>query len=255
MFYSFDMLKGIDKSHDHIYVLYYGSLVNKTNPEMKTIEAKRIIDSKPQMIIVQPYFSSGDLNLTPEITSEFNNLKIKTIAYVPTKYMARDIRDVIAQVDKLFNSLSIDGVLIDEVSNIRTDDEFRYYSSIYTHIKGSFGPNKIVILNPGNHWVSEKIMKISDILDLEESWTTFSNESLWKSKYSPDRFMAISSNEYCTDTASGHSLHCINDLKDAITATVEAWKGGIGYHFSTTKYTEIPTWFESYLDQVKNIQQ
>jgi hypothetical protein len=98
-------------------------------------------------------------------------------------------------------------------------------------------------------------MKISDILDLEESWATFSNESLWKSKYSPDRFMAISSNEYCTDTASGHSLHCINDLKDAITATVEAWKGGIGYHFSTTKYTEIPTWFESYLDQVKNIQQ
>jgi hypothetical protein len=62
----------------------------------------------------------------------------------------------------------------------------------------------------------------------------------WFSKYPPERFMGISSNDIAG--VMGYGV----EEETAIRDTVEAWQSGIGYHFSTDAYTRLPSWFEEY---------
>ena len=53
--------------------------------------------------------------------------------------------------------------------------------------------------------------------------------------------MGVSSNEYCTG--------CVNGSNAAKTA--EAWEAGIGYHFATDMYIDLPEWFDGYASQIR----
>ena len=108
-------------------------------------------------------------------------------------------------------------------------------------------------MNPGSIEISEKIMQISDILDLEENWID-SNSIAWKSAYTSDRFMGISSNEYCKEHYFQKEF-CLNNVDDAVNATTKASNEGIGYFFATDRYTELPNWFEQYILQITEINQ
>ncbi len=246
----FNNLMKVNKMH--FFVVYYGSLINEDNPSIKTDEAQKIIQAKPEILILDKYFSNGALNLTPELNDEFHDAKIKIVTYVSTNNTGKKLDDVIKEIDKQFSNSKIDGVFIDEVSNISKDSDFNYYSRIYMHIKASFGSDKIVIMNPGQS-VSERIMKISDIVSFEENWI-YSKNLTWKLYYPSDRFMGISSDEYCNSQNHFYKEFCINNAADATNATITAWNSGIGYHFATQKYIEIPDWFNNYvsgLNQVK----
>ncbi len=96
-------------------------------------------------------------------------------------------------------------------------------------------------MNPGHYQVTERVMQVSDIVSLEEEWT-YHGQMPWIEKYPPSRFMGVSSNEYCGD--------CISE-SNALSRTTEAWDAGIGYHFSTDKYIDLPAWFNGYALQVK----
>jgi hypothetical protein len=150
---------------------------------------------------------------------------------------------VTAEIDSYLSQS--DGIFVDEVTNIETDAEFSYYSAIYQHVKenqdgGDGNDDKLVIMNPGHYKVSEEIMKISDIVSLEEEWV-YHNSIPWKTQYAPSRFMGVSSNEYCQ--------LCVSE-DNAAQKTEDAWDAGIGYHFSTDRYIDLPTWFGSYMSKV-----
>jgi hypothetical protein len=161
------------------------------------------------------------------------------LTYIWTDYGARDINAVKADIDRQMAS-GVDGIFVDEVTNIETDAEHAYYAEIHRHVK-SYGHDRLVVMNPGHYKVSERVMLVSDIVSLEEEWV-YHGQIQWMDKYPSSRFMGVSSNEYCAG--------CISE-SNAAAKTIEAWDAGIGYHYATDKYIDLPAWFDSYASQVQ----
>ena len=224
-------------SVQNFYVIYYGHLVNRDGEIAD--QTYQIITAKPKLVITPYSFPDGQPNLTQKVLKQFHDAGIKVLTYTWTKYGSRNIEEVKTDIARQLGA-GADGILVDEVTNIETDSEYSYYSAIYNYIK-SFNSDKVVVMNPGHYKVTERIMEISDIVSLEEEWT-YHDQIPWKDKYAPTRFMGVSSNEYCNQ--------CIT-ATNAINKTLDAWSSGIGYHFSTDKYIDLPSWFNSYALQVK----
>lgn len=222
---------------ENMYVIYYGHLVD--NDGEMTEQASNIMAARPALVIVPYSFPDGEVNLTPALHEEFRDAGIKVFTYTWTNYGARDINAVKADIDTQMTS-DVDGIFVDEVTNIKTDAEHNYYAEIYKHVK-SYGQDKLIIMNPGHYQVTERVMQISDIVSLEEEWT-YHEQIKWMDRYPASRFMGVSSNEYCTG--------CVSE-SNAANKTAEAWDAGVGYHFSTDVYIDLPTWFDSYASQVK----
>jgi hypothetical protein len=222
---------------ENLYIIYYGHLVDENGA--MTEEASRILAAGPELVIVPYSFPDGELNLTPEVHQQFRGAGIKVLTYTWTNYGARDLAAVQTEIDSQMAS-GVDGIFIDEVTNIVTDAEHGYYAAIYQHVK-DYGQDKLVIMNPGHYQVAERVMLISDIVSLEEEWT-YHEQMPWMDSYSPSRFMGVSSNEYCTG--------CVNG-SNAAAKTAEAWDAGIGYHFATDKYIDLPVWFDGYASEIR----
>lgn len=222
---------------ENLYVIYYGHLVDESSA--MTEEASRILAADPELVIVPHSFPDGELNLTPQIHQRFKDAGIKVLTYTWTNYGARDLAAVQSEIDSQMAS-GVDGIFVDEVTNIVTDAEHDYYATIHEKIK-SYGQDKLVVMNPGHYQVAERVMLISDIVSLEEEWTYYEQVS-WMDSYPPSRFMGVSSNEYCTG--------CVNE-SNAADKTAEAWDAGIGYHFATDKYIDLPAWFDDYASQIR----
>ncbi|HUG97432.1 MAG TPA: spherulation-specific family 4 protein [Nitrososphaera sp.] len=219
------------------YVIYYGHLVDENGA--MTEETSRILAAGPELVIVPHSFPDGELNLTPEVHQQFRDAGIKVLTYTWTNYGVRDLAAVQSEIDSQMAS-GVDGIFIDEVTNIVTDAEHGYYAAIHEHIK-SYGQDKLVVMNPGHYQVAERVMLISDIVSLEEEWT-YHEQMPWMDSYPPSRFMGVSSNEYCTG--------CVNG-SNAAAKTAEAWDAGIGYHFATDMYIDLPEWFDGYASQIR----
>jgi hypothetical protein len=218
---------------EELYVIYYGHLVNEDGA--MTDQARMILQAGPSLVVVPHSFPNGEPNLTPELRQAFSDKGIRVITYTWTDYGSRNLDEVLAEID-VYASQS-DGIFVDEVTNLETDAELSYYAAIHEHVKSKHGDDKMVIMNPGHYNVREQVMQISDIVSLEEEWVY--HESMpWKSNYPPSRFMGVSSNEYCSE--------CVTE-QNAASKTAEAWNSGIGYHFSTDRYIELPPWFGSYV--------
>jgi len=228
-------------SLQNLYVIYYGHLVNPDGSI--TEQASRIIETKPSLVIVPYSFPDGEPNLTAKVHQKFKDAGIKVLTYTWTKYGERNIGEVRTDIDSQL-AAGVDGIFVDEVTNIMTDNEFIYYSVIYNYIK-SHDKDALVVMNPGHYKVTEKIMQMSDIVSLEEEWV-YHDQIAWMKNYSPTRFMGVSSNEYCDQ--------CVTE-SNAASKTLEAWNSGIGYHFATDRYIDLPGWFSGYASQVKDIKQ
>lgn len=222
---------------ENLYVIYYGHLVDKNGTA--TEQTTRILAAKPELVIVPYSFPDGELNLTPEVHQQFRDAGIRVLTYTWTNYGERDLNAVKADIDSQMAS-DVDGIFIDEVTNIETDAEQSYYAAIHRYVK-SYGQDKLVVMNPGSFKVTERVMLISDIVSLEEEWV-YQNQIPWKDRYPSSRFMGVSSNEYCTG--------CVTE-SNAAGKTAEAWDAGIGYHYATDMYIDLPAWFDSYAQQVR----
>jgi hypothetical protein len=94
-----------------------------------------------------PYsFPDGELNLTPEVHQQFRDAGIKVLTYTWTRNGARDLAAVKADIDGQM-APRVDGIFIDEVTNIETDAEHSYYAEIHNHVK-IYGQDKLVVVNP-----------------------------------------------------------------------------------------------------------
>lgn len=80
-------------------------------------------------------------------------------------------------------------------------------------------------------------MSVTDILMVEHAWRELYQTSTWFKNYPSERFMGNSSNEY-----PGYAV----DYDSAVKYTREAWTNGVGWHFSTDQYVNLPEWFQKY---------
>lgn len=222
---------------ENLYVIYYGHLVDENGAA--TEQTARILAAKPELVIVPYSFPDGELNLTPAVHQQFRDAGILVLTYTWTDYGERDLNAVKADIDSQMKS-DVDGIFIDEVTNIVTDAEHDYYAAIHRHVK-SYGQDKLVVMNPGHFKVTERVMLISDIVSLEEEWV-YHDQIAWMDGYPSSRFMGVSSNEYCAACVDG---------SNAAGKTVEAWGAGIGYHYATDRYIDLPAWFDSYSSQIQ----
>jgi hypothetical protein len=101
-------------------VIYYGHLVDENGA--MTEQAERILVARPELVIVPYSFPDGELNLKPEVQEQFRDAGIRVLTYTWTDYGARDIAAVKADIDSQMAS-GVDGIFVDEVTNIETDAE------------------------------------------------------------------------------------------------------------------------------------
>jgi hypothetical protein len=221
------------------FVIYYGwysDAEGRLGPDID-----RIIRSKPEYV-VSPYFTStGLVNLSPQVTAKFRDSGIGILVYIATGNAGRSLDSVFSEI-KTGIEAGANGVMLDEVAMLHQNWQVDHYEKIYDYVK-SFGTDKIVVANPGSILVSESVMSVSDIVCFEHQWR-LAPALDWFSKYPPERFMGISSNDIAG--VMGYSVD--GDL--ATRDTVEAWQSGVGYHYATDAYTRLPSWFEGYQEEL-----
>jgi hypothetical protein len=121
------------------------------------------------------------------------NLKHRVVGYVHTSYAARAIATVKAEIDQYYAWYDVDGVFVDEMSNLSTDSA--YYRSIYTYVLGKPVGSRLVVGNPGSaaatDWQLNGATKSADILVVFEgtaatylAWTP----PAWTGSYPVDAF-------------------------------------------------------------------
>jgi hypothetical protein len=217
------------------FVIYYGWYSDGDGRLGHDID--RIIKSKPEYVVSPFYTSSGQVNLTPAVISKFHDGGVGILAYIATGNAGRNLDSVISEI-KTGMEAGAAGVMLDEVALLDQRWQVEYYEKIYEYVK-SYGNDMAVVANPGSILVSESVMSVSDIVCFEHQWRLASALD-WFSKYPPQRFMGISSNDI--SGVMGYGVDEETGLRD----TMEAWQGGIGYHYSTDSYTRLPAWFEEY---------
>jgi hypothetical protein len=217
------------------FVIYYGWYSDGRGVLGPDIE--RIIAVRPEFVISPYLTSTGQVNLTPEVMDRFHGAGAKVLVYVATGNGDKELEDVLKEIKTGLDN-GADGVMLDEVAMLHSDWQVNHYKKIYDYTK-SFGSEKVVIANPGSILVNEKVMLVSDIVSFEHQWRLASHID-WFSKYPATRFMGISSNDIAN--VMGYRV----DEEASVRDTIEAWQGGIGYHFSTNKYTALEPWFEGY---------
>ena len=230
-------------SSGNLYVIYYGWLTSDSSGRPNSL-ATTIAAARPRLFVttfytVQPRF----MNLSPQVCDLFHSVGTQILAYAATGYGARDRGAVQAEVaDYLANG--VDGIFYDEVASHMDRAQRKYYQYLYALVNNQ---GRKVIMNTGVAESSESLMDVADILMLEHQWRAFSETCTWRSKYSPERFMGNSSNEPGSSAYLGHTV----DGNVAVRDTLEAWVRGIGWHYSTDRYTELPPWFADYARAVR----
>ena len=231
-------------SPSNFYVIYYGWLTSDSSGSPNSLAAA-IAAARPQMLIAVPYtFQPRFLNLSSQVCDLFHSVGTRIFAYAATGYGARDRGVVGAEVADYLAS-GVDGIFYDEVVSRLDRAQRKYYQHLYALVKDR---GQTAIMNTGVAESSESLMEVADILMLEHQWRAFAQTCPWRSRYSPERFMGNSSNE----PGSTAHLGQIVDHDMAVRDTREAWARGIGWHYSTERYTELPAWFADYTRAVRD---
>jgi hypothetical protein len=225
-------------SINNSYVIYYGWLIAGQSGGPN--RAAKIIASSKPLILVAAYYTLEPrwANLSPQVRRLLHAAGVQICAYIPTGYGLRDLGHAQAEAtDYLANGA--DGIFYDEVDAFNDDGKHEYYRALSTLVRER---GKIVIMNTGVADTGEPIMNLTDILMLEHQWRAFYQTSPWRAKYPAERFMGVSSNEPWAIGCLGHAI----DEAIALSDTIEARQHGIGWHYSTDRYTELPSWYLAY---------
>lgn len=216
-----------------VAVVYYGWLVDASgNPNNIAL---RIAAKSPSILIAAADTEEPEyVNLSPQVLSLFRNLGTLVLAYTAAgEVPLEDVKDNITRC----MSLGVDGIFVDRVPNFLDANQSTvdYYSEIYRFIK-SYGSQKLVVANTGVWNMGEAVMSVTDILCVEHEWVDFATKNLWRCKYPGTRFLGLSED--------------VTNPDDAVALTRQAWELGILYHYSTSEYIDLESWWEEYADRM-----
>ncbi|MBC7756557.1 MAG: spherulation-specific family 4 protein [Bdellovibrio sp.] len=110
----------------------------------------------------------------------------KVIGYVPTNYGARSQADVLAEVGNYQNFYNVDGIFLDEMSNLASN--LAYYQTVYGGIK-AINSAYSVFGNAGTNTL-EGYLTAADVLVTYENQTGYEAyvPDAWTQNYAADRF-------------------------------------------------------------------
>ncbi|HEX2913327.1 MAG TPA: spherulation-specific family 4 protein [Chloroflexia bacterium] len=221
----------------NLFVIYYGWLI--ADPSGTPNEYARLIAAaKPDLLLASFYtFEPKYLNLSPQVRELFRDAGVRIFAYVDTNYGNRPVEEVKAEAIEYLRQ-DVDGIFYDQVYNFLDDAKSDYYRELYTLAKNQL---RAVIANTGIGQPGEEVMQVTDILMVEHAWRELYQSNTWFKKYQPERFMGNSSNEH----PELNTVYQI-DRNTAQLDTTEAWANGVGWHFSTDHYIDLPEWFLQY---------
>ena len=110
----------------------------------------------------------------------------KVIGYVPTNYGGRAQADVLIDVNSYQNFYNIDGIFLDEMSNLASN--LGYYQSVYGSIKG-INNTYSIFGNAGTNTL-ESYLSAADVLVTFENQTGYEANvpDAWTQNYAANRF-------------------------------------------------------------------
>ena len=230
-------------SPNNLSVIYYGWLTSDASGIPNHL-ATAIAAARPQALIAVFYTAQPKfMNLSPQVRDLLHSAGTRIYAYTSLGYGARDHREVQADVAHYLAN-GADGIFFDEADSSIDGVKTRYYKQLYEQVKQH---GQAVILNTGVAATSEALMSVADILMVEHQWRAFAQTCPWRAKYAPERFMGNSSNE------PGALQHLYYPISRAtgVRDTRAAWASGIGWHYSTDRYTDLPPWFADYTRAIR----
>jgi hypothetical protein len=221
------------------YVIYYGWLADDERGTPNDV-ARRIAAARVPLLVAA-YWSEPRTHrsLSDEVLALMRAAGTRVFAYVRTGWGAADLQQVKASASEYLAG-GADGIFLDECSNFLDSSWLLYYRALAQFVRGA---GKALIVNPGVSRCGEDIMSVADHVMVEHEWRSFAALSPWRSRYPPERFMAVSSNE---ESGMGYPLERARAIED----TREAWTAGIGWHTSTDRYITLPEWFDDYMAAV-----
>ena len=112
---------------------------------------------------------------------------VKVLGYVHTKYGARPIAEVKADVDRHFSWYGVDGIFVDTTSNKLAD--VGYYADLSEYIRTRGG---LVVLNPGTRTIEPYAGLCDWLMNAETDAVTYRTRvaSAWEHKY-PGKFWHV----------------------------------------------------------------
>jgi hypothetical protein len=223
-----------------IYAIYYGWLTEDDAGEPNE-DALRIAGARVPLLLANVWTAAPErhLNLSAAVLALLRSSNTEVFAYIATHCGKASLKATEQEVDECM-AAGVDGIFFDEADPLREKNRLAYYDTLARRIRAHGGR---VIMNPGVARCGERVMDVSDVLMVEHQWRDLREESVWMMRYASERFMGVSSNEV---KAMGYTV----DEKRAVADTREAWRRGIGWHASTESYTQLPEWFERYVQSV-----
>jgi Spherulation-specific family 4 len=152
----------------------------------------------------------------------------KVLGYVSTRYGARPLTDVTADIDRYYADYAVDGIFVDEMAESPQDpatgqDLRAYYQQVYAHVGQRTPGTELVVGNPGvaagTDWQLET--PVADVLVVfegsaaaYEAWTPPG----WIAAHPPERFAHL------VHTTPEHALARVCEL---------AGERGAGFLYAT----------------------
>lgn len=143
----------------------------------------------PPVVIINPGSGPGTA-VSSSYVAQVGKAKAagaKVLGYVYTDYAARAPATVKAEIDKYKAWYGVDGIFLDETSNVVA--AVPYYADLSNYIRGKGG---LVVLNPGTKTIEEYAGLADWIMNAECDLATYRarNGALWEAKY-PDKFWHV----------------------------------------------------------------
>lgn len=138
------------------------------------------------------------------------------LGYVSTRYGARPLSDVTADIDRYYADYEVDGIFVDEMAenplNPDTRQDLRaYYQQVYAHVQQRTAGTELVVGNPGvaagTDWqVTDSVADVLVVFEGSavsyEAWTPPG----WITAHPPERFAHL------VHTTPEHSLARVCEL-------------------------------------------
>jgi hypothetical protein len=156
----------------------------------------------PIMAIMNPEDGPG-MTADPDYVEAVNRFRAaggQVIGYVKTRYTARPLDVVKAEIDAYQNWYNIDGVFVDQMTEDAQAAHLAYYQAIYDYVHG-LNPQYTVVGNPGTNTV-EAYVTVADVLVLFENGTGYDTYTppAWQASYPAERFAHLVYNVPSPDT-------------------------------------------------------
>jgi hypothetical protein len=134
-----------------------------------------------------------DPNYTAAV-SQFQLAGGTVIGYVSTRYAARPLNEVTADINTYIAQYPVQGFFIDEMTNDAGSANVQFYQSVYSYIK-ALNPQYMVVGNPGTNTA-----EVYASLPLADRLVVFENSisaygayapAAWQANYAASRFVHI----------------------------------------------------------------